>query len=120
MFGGQNPLADDPIAEAKEGPGVDRPEETRAHPATGRTEGLQPRRQARAQQRGRHRAEAGAAGQQVNEWMKDLGETEKAIRELDEKVIPTINAELEELYRKIGAALQSVRATWEDPVGSNV
>ena len=66
------------------------------------------------------RGGGGGASHQSNEWMKDLGQTEMTIRELDEKIIPTLNAELEGLYGKIGEALQSIRATWEDPAGPNV
>ena len=61
-------------------------------------------------------ARGGGGGQQANEWMKDLGETEKAIRDLDEKVIPGLAAELDLLQRRIGEALKAIRATWEDPV----
>ena len=61
-------------------------------------------------------ASARGGGHQANEWMKDLAETEKTIRELDERVIPGLTAELDALHQKIGEALKAIRATWEDPV----
>lgn len=59
-------------------------------------------------------------GKQYNDWMKDLGESEKAIRELDEQVIPDLNARIEEQVERLRESLKGIRATWQAPRDSRL